>query len=344
MPSISRAALVLTASTGLLLTGPALTASAEPLPPVTPTAPIVSDAECGVGQDTFVLPATEGLEYSVTLAGERGVLPAGVEIPGVVALLPWFAELGEVDDLEEVPALPATATVTVDVAALPGYELAPGAPTSFDVALDVTPCDGPATAPVVVTSTRCEQVTVTNPAGNPDAFLVLTTDPDDPTDVFDADLPAGETTTLDVAPGTWSWAAFDATLEDDDLLDGFTEGDLTERLSEADGPDSAAGQLRTRAAEMLEADAPAITPEDLELLREVGEMLDELGQMGVLLGEGEVTVAECPAPTTPPTPVIPAVVQTDGGTATPSPAGGILATLAGLLGLGALLHRVRRSA
>lgn len=335
----SRAALALVAS-GLALAGTVVTASAETLAPVTPGAPVVSDESCGVGEDSILLPESPGAAYSVTVDGETIGLPTGVEIPGALALAPIFAQL-EDDGTGDLPELPDVVTITIEASAQPGYLLADGAQTAFEVSIDATPCDTPAGAPLVVTSPSCEQISVTNPAGNPDAYLLGADDidSDDPEADVELSAAAGETVTAKLPAGTYTWVALD-----NSLGDPFAEGAAATRLGEenaAVSPDPALpGELRTLASEAVQVDRHELTDEDLGLLQDLGDIFDAITG-DILLDEGEVTVAACEDK--PVTPVIPTVVQTDGGPTGTSPTTPFLALAAGLLGIGGLTRRALSS-
>lgn len=285
--------------------------------PVTPTAPTVVDM-CGLGQDRVTIPDITGVQYLVEIDGTVVQLTAGAYAG--VAFLPWDEIADEEAPLEEESSLTlpdARATITAE--ALDGYELAADAVTSFDITLSSAPCASEH-SPVTAT-TSCGQITFANPAGNPEALVYWGDEESDGPE--ELRVPAGSQRTVDAAAGSIAWFAMDAALADDeDETAWATRGATT--------PDAVA------------------TDQDREDLIATAELFDLILAPG--LGDGFVEVADCVSPeaepegTTPPaptpapaptaTPVIPAVVQTD-GPAQHSPVGpvalGGLAALAGFL-------------
>ncbi|OAB88685.1 hypothetical protein AWH69_02505 [Janibacter melonis] len=143
------------------------------------------DDTCGISQDTIQIPKTEGITYSVTINDERAILPEGVEIPAIIAL---YASIDEVY-LEQTPP---ELTMKLDATADDGYVLAPDATSSTEVTVNSSPC-APVTLPALkVSSDECEQVTVTNPAGNPEAYFITTEL--DSLEEYDTVIPAGPST------------------------------------------------------------------------------------------------------------------------------------------------------
>lgn len=297
-------------SAGLaLIAPPALAANA----PVTPLAPTVID-ECGLGKDRVSIPDLPGVQYLVDIDGSALQLTPGAYAG--VAFIPWDQVFDEDDDLpvleDDGLSLPhAKATITVE--ALDGYVLADDATTSFDVNLSSAPCAS--THPPLTVTTTCGSITFSNPAGNPDAFVMWGGWDDEAG--HELIVPAGGQRSVDSAPGEILWFAQDDSVDDF----GWT-------------------------ASPAQAAAPATTPdevatdEDRRDLIDVAETLDLM--MMSSMGDGIVDVAACVAPEdeestpthpsapttpgsstpntpTPSTPEVPAVVQTDGVITSRSP-------------------------
>ncbi|KRE35820.1 hypothetical protein ASG73_14095 [Janibacter sp. Soil728] len=302
-------ALCLSTALGLATALPTHAAGA----PVTPTAPTVVD-QCGLGQDRVTIPDITGVQYLVEIEGTVVQLTAG-DYAGV-AFLPWDEIADEEAPLDEESDLTlpdARATITAE--ALDGYELAGDAVTSFDITLSSAPCASDH-SPVTAT-TSCGQITFANPAGNPEALVYWgDEESDEPEELR---VPAGSQRTVDAAAGSIAWFAMDAAIADDeDEAAWATRGATT--------PDAVATE---QDREDLIATAELF---DLILAPGLGDGFVEVAACTVPEPEGTTPPAPAPAPTT--TPVIPAVVQTD-GPAQHSPVGplalGGLAALAGFL-------------
>lgn len=349
----TRSAATLLTLVGLTLAAPAASAlAAEPVP-VSPVAPIVADDTCGIGQDTVQIPETEGITYSVTINDERAILPEGVEIPAIIAL---YASIDEVY-LEQTPP---ELTMKLDATADDGYVLAPDAASSTEVTVDSSPC-APVTMPALkVSSDECEQVTITNPAGNPEAYFITTEL--DSLEEYDTVIPAGSSTTLDVPEGTYEWNGLDSSTvfgwaagvqaEDggSDLATRRTAASTLTQNPDATSKVEAPDVLGTQRA--VAADEWELSAEDIDALREFSAIFDGYATGAFNLGFGDVDVDACaddPVAPTPPTtpaadpvdetPQVPAVVQTDGGPTDNSPAGAFALLGAGLLLAGGSLLR-----
>lgn len=349
MPSRARAAATLLVFAGVTLGMPLTAATAADPVVVTPGVPVVSDAECGVGQDTITIPETEGVTYSLSFDDVTAILPQGVEIPGALALFGDGSEFAFQYGLKQ-------AKMTLDITADEGYVLDADAATTVDVVVDTTACTAVDSPPLQVSSTTCEQVTVTNPAGNPEAYLLL----EDTTsyEPYGSIVPVGATATVDVPDGTYQWEGFTSDIVGEfsiktDTHSGSTSAERRSAVKTlADDPTTATPNEMPSLRSAQKAptdDVFELTDADLEALRETGLDFDAITTGLFQLGSGRVVVASCDDETSTPgspatpaadpidednAPQVPAVVQTDGGTLDPGPSGPT--ALAGLLALGAL--------
>lgn len=357
MSSRARATAALLVFAGVSFGTPLAAAHAVEPVVVTPGVPVVSDAECGVGQDTITIPETEGVTYSLSFDDVTAILPQGVEIPGALALFGDGSEFAFQYGIKQ-------AEMTLDITADEGYVLDDQAADTVDVVVDTTACASVDSSPLQVSSTTCEQLTVTNPASNPEAYLLV----EDTTsyEPYGSIVPAGATATVDVPAGTYHW-------------EGFTSDIVGEFSTKADARSGDTSAARRSAAKALADDpttavpdqlpslrgaqkAPAdevfeLTEADLDALRETGLDFDEITTGAFELGAGRIVVASCddesPTPGSPAAPVadptdvddapqVPAVVQTDGGSPGHGPIGA--AVLAGIsaLAAAALTRRAAR--
>lgn len=348
MPSRARAAATLLAFAGVTFATPLTAANAADPVAVTPGVPVVSDSECGVGQDTIIIPKTEGVTYSLSLDDQRAILPQGVEIPGALALFSDGSEF-------TVDYSTDQAEMTLDVTSAEGYVLDAGSAKTINVVVDTTACSPVESPALQVSSTKCEQLTVTNPAANPEAYFLA--EDSRGRELYDTVVPAGTTATVDLPGDTYHWEGLTS-----DIVGFSTTGETQSggdtnaaRRSAAqaliDHPTAAAPNempnLR-RAQKAPTDDVFELTEADLEALREIGLEFDAIATGAFQLGSGQVVVASCDdeaaAPGSPATPVanptdvddaprVPAVVQTDGGAPSHGPTG--TTVLAGVFALAA---------
>ncbi len=363
MPSRTRTAATLLAFTGLTLGAPVATAHAADPVPVTAATPVVSDQTCGVGEDTILIPETEGVTYSFTADGDRLIFPEGVELPGVIAAL--LTDGGFEDPFE---VWPDELTLTLDVTADEGYVLAPGSAETVEVTLDSTGCAPVEQPSVVVESTECESVTLTNPSDAEVTVMLEDWESWEPTSSVEETLAPGATETLTVVEGNYDWFALDSRAASSFFLgepdDGdFEEGMSSTTLAKKSLEDVTTDLPRALGGRAAQADDYTPTAEDLEELRQIGLLIDGLESGAYFFGTGMVQVESCDdatsEPTPPVTPVdvdgtpgtadpadeaprVPAVVQTDGGSLDRSPVGGLVLVGGLLLGAGAVVRRVVR--
>ncbi|WP_191564123.1 hypothetical protein [Janibacter melonis] len=363
MPSRTRTAAMLIAFSGLTLGAPVAAAHAADPVPVTAATPVVSDQTCGIGQDTVLIPETEGVTYSFTAERERVILPEGVELPGALVALASTGSEGDPFAIwdDEV-------SVTLDVTADEGYVLATGTPTTVVVTVDATGCPQVEQPSVEVRSDECESLTLTNPSSSEVTVTLDDWSSWEPTGYVEETLAPGATSTLTMVEGEYEWFGVDSRaaspwltgdLEEGELESSATGTDLTKKSVE-----SALKKLpRALGGRVADPDDYVITDQELQLISELGVIIDGFESGEFFFGEGMVYVEFCDdttsEPTPPVTPVdvdgapgtvdpadeaprVPAVVQTDGGSLDRSPVGGLVLVGGLLLGAGAVVRRVVR--